>query len=73
MRNRGRVVSQLELLESVWGNAGTDPKQVRLYVSYLRRRLREHGDRDPIETVRGFGYRFRSASFRPEQAPAPSP
>jgi DNA-binding response OmpR family regulator len=58
MRNRNQVVSQLQLLEEVWGNAGADPKQVRLYVSYLRRKLNEAGV-DPIETVRGFGYRYR--------------
>jgi len=58
MRNRNQVVSQLQLLEEVWGNADADPKQVRLYVSYLRRKLNAAGV-DPIETVRGFGYRYR--------------
>jgi DNA-binding response OmpR family regulator len=58
MRNRNQVVSQLQLLEEVWGNADADPHQVRLYVSYLRRKLNEAGA-DPIETVRGFGYRYR--------------
>ncbi len=60
MRNRNQVVSQLQLLEEVWGNAEADPKQVRLYVSYLRRKLNGAGV-DPIETVRGFGYRYRIA------------
>jgi DNA-binding response OmpR family regulator len=60
MRNRNQVVSQLQLLEEVWGNGDADPKQVRLYVSYLRRKLNEAGV-DPIETVRGFGYRYRIA------------
>jgi DNA-binding response OmpR family regulator len=60
MRNRNQVVSQLQLLEEVWGNTDADPHQVRLYVSYLRRKLNEAGV-DPIETVRGFGYRYRIA------------
>lgn len=60
MRNRNQVVSQQQLLEEVWGNADADPHQVRLYVSYLRRKLNEAGV-DPIETVRGFGYRYRIA------------
>ena len=60
MRNRNQVVSQLQLLEEVWGNADADPHQVRLYVSYLRRKLNAAGV-DPIETVRGFGYRYRLA------------
>jgi DNA-binding response OmpR family regulator len=60
MRNRNQVVSQVQLLEEVWGNADADSQQVRLYVSYLRRKLNEAGV-DPIETVRGFGYRYRIA------------
>ena len=60
MRNRNQVVSQAQLLEEVWGNADADPHQVRLYVSYLRRKLNEAGV-DRIETVRGFGYRYRIA------------
>lgn len=68
MRNRNQVMSQMQLLEEVWGNADVDPKQVRLYVSYLRRKLNEAGV-DPIETVRGFGYRYRVAhSSRPGSA-----
>jgi DNA-binding response OmpR family regulator len=30
---------------------------VKIYVGYLRRKL---GEDTPIETVRGFGYRYRS-------------
>jgi DNA-binding response OmpR family regulator len=32
---------------------------VKLYIGYLRRSFREHGVDLPIETVRGFGYRYR--------------
>jgi DNA-binding response OmpR family regulator len=60
MRNRDRVVTQEQLLEEVWGNAGGDQRQLRLYVSYLRRKLADAGAGDPIETVRGVGYRFQS-------------
>lgn len=66
MRNRNQVLTQQQLLEIVWGNGAGDAKQVRLYVSYLRRKLRQAGDIDPIETVRGVGYRFRPAVSRPE-------
>ena len=62
MRNRDQVVTQEQLLEDVWGNAGGDARQVRLYVSYLRRKLKGAGGGDPIQTVRGFGYRFRGAT-----------
>jgi DNA-binding response OmpR family regulator len=60
MRNRNQVVTQEQLLEEVWGNAGGDLRQVRLYISYLRRKLADAGGGDPIETVRGFGYRFQA-------------
>jgi DNA-binding response OmpR family regulator len=68
MRNRNQVLSQLQLLETVWGNTERDPKQVRLYVSYLRRKLNEAAGIDPIETVRGFGYRYSGATSRPSPA-----
>jgi two-component system OmpR family response regulator len=31
-----------------------------VYVSYLRAKLRRPGQPDPIETVRGVGYRLRA-------------
>ena len=64
MRNRNQVVSQEQLFESVWGNSDRDPKQVRLYVSYLRRKLKDAGGDEAIETVRGFGYRMRAPGSR---------
>jgi DNA-binding response OmpR family regulator len=52
------VLSRNQLLELVWGDtAAVSPDQVKLYVGYLRRKL---GDNAPIETVRGFGYRYRT-------------
>ena len=38
------------------------PDQVKLYIGYLRRKLEAplEGGRAPIETVRGFGYRYRT-------------
>jgi len=58
LRNPRQVVTQEQMLEEVWGGRA-DPKQLRLYVSYLRRKFGELGV-DPIETVRGIGYRLRS-------------
>ena len=60
----GQVLSRDQLLEHVWGDAfarGGD--EVKLYVRYLRLKV----ERDPanpvlIETVRGFGYRYRAAA-----------
>ena len=60
VRNPRQVLSRDQLLELVWGDpfgVGTD--QVKLYVGYLRRKLDPDApDAVPIETVRGFGYRY---------------
>ena len=48
------------LLELVWGDTeGLGGDQVKLYVGYLRRKLGWDVGASPIETVRGFGYRYR--------------
>jgi DNA-binding response OmpR family regulator len=64
LRNQGQVLSRDQLLELVWGDTGAvHPSQVKVTVSYLRRKLIEApDDEDPIETVRGFGYRWRAGS-----------
>jgi DNA-binding response OmpR family regulator len=59
VRHRNQVLSAEQIGELVWGNGGGSRDQVKLYVSYLRRRLREAASVEPIETVRGFGYRYR--------------
>jgi DNA-binding response OmpR family regulator len=56
-RHPQQVLSHGQLLELVWHDARD---QVKLYVGYLRRKLQAVSDRPAIETVRGFGYRYRS-------------
>jgi DNA-binding response OmpR family regulator len=57
MRNPGQVLSRDQLLELVWGHPeAVDAGQVKVTVSYLRRKLGDAGQL--IETVRGFGYRW---------------
>jgi DNA-binding response OmpR family regulator len=57
MRNPGQVLSRDQLLELVWGHPeAVDAGQVKVTVSYLRRKLGDAGGL--IETVRGFGYRW---------------
>jgi DNA-binding response OmpR family regulator len=60
VRHPRLVLSRDQLLELVWGDSyGASSDQVKLYVGYLRRKLDpEHPDEVPIETVRGFGYRY---------------
>jgi DNA-binding response OmpR family regulator len=59
-RHPGQVLGVRQLLEHTWGDtAGVSPDQVKLYVSYLRRKLGPAADGSlPIATVRGFGYRY---------------
>ena len=56
----GQVLSAEQLIEHVWGHAGgVSRDQVKLYVSYLRKKLGQEVEGfEPIETVRGFGYRY---------------
>jgi DNA-binding response OmpR family regulator len=63
IRNPRQVLSRDQLLELVWGDAfGVGTDQVKLYVGYLRRKLDPDAPETvPIETVRGFGYRYRAA------------
>lgn len=57
--NPGRVLGHGQLLELVWGDRIRERDEVKLYVSYLRRKLACAADVDPVETVRGVGYRYR--------------
>jgi DNA-binding response OmpR family regulator len=57
MEKAGAVVSQVELLQAAWGDLDCGEDQVKLYVSYLRRSFAAGGV-DPVETVRGVGYRY---------------
>jgi DNA-binding response OmpR family regulator len=63
VRHPNQVLSQDQLRELVWGDSlDTSRDEVKLYVGYLRRKLAPDAPRDtPIETVRGFGYRYRPA------------
>jgi DNA-binding response OmpR family regulator len=58
MSASGRVVERSELMASAWGQADyAASRTVDVHVAQLRAKL---GERCPIETVRGVGYRVRS-------------
>jgi DNA-binding response OmpR family regulator len=75
MANPGRVLTQEEILEGVWGyDADVGGDLVKLNVSRLRRKLTSDGHpREVIETVSGVGYLFRGLGevMREESKPAP--
>jgi DNA-binding response OmpR family regulator len=60
VRNREQVLSHDQLIELAWGHGRAGGRdQLKLYVGYLRRKLGEPSSGgSPIETVRGFGYRY---------------
>ncbi|MBU6335702.1 MAG: response regulator transcription factor [Chloroflexi bacterium] len=61
LRHRGQTLSRSRILDSVWpGDRDVQPQMVDVYISYLRRKLNEPRERDPITTVRGIGYRFEA-------------
>jgi DNA-binding response OmpR family regulator len=60
MRHPDQVLSREQILNAVWGfdfDPGT--KVLEVYVGYLRRKLGDTEEADPIETVRNVGYRLR--------------
>lgn len=59
LERRGRVQSRQQLLEIAWDiHARIETRTVDMHVQRLRAKLGPAGDW--IETVRGFGYRFRA-------------
>ena len=63
LEDRGQMKERAELLEAVWdldgrGRDGIRERTVDMHIRRLRTKLGDAGDR--IETVRGFGYRFRA-------------
>jgi DNA-binding response OmpR family regulator len=61
MRNLGRTLSRQQILDHVWSyERDVQQTLVDVYISYLRRKLNAPGQRDPIQTVRGIGYRMES-------------
>jgi DNA-binding response OmpR family regulator len=62
-RTPGRVVSRADLLREVWGYSRPDAIETRcvdMHIAKLRKKLRPLGA-EPIDTVRGAGYRLREA------------
>jgi two-component system, OmpR family, KDP operon response regulator KdpE len=62
VRNRGRLVSQKQLLQEVWGPAyATETHYLRVYLAQLRRKLEPEPSRPRhLVTEAGMGYRFEA-------------
>ena len=61
MRHPGQVLTRQNILDYVWSYENeVQPTMVDVYISYLRNKLDMPGMRDPIETVRGVGYKLEA-------------
>ncbi|NSW51430.1 MAG: response regulator transcription factor [Anaerolineae bacterium] len=59
MRHPGQVLTRDQILDYVWSyDRHVRSTMVDVYVSYLRQKLDQPGLRDPLETIRGTGYRL---------------
>jgi len=57
MRNEGRVVTQSQILDHVWGyDSWPDSNLVPVYVTYLRRKFKVFNIPVQINAIRGVGY-----------------
>jgi two-component system, OmpR family, KDP operon response regulator KdpE len=61
VRNRGRLITQKQLLQDVWGPSyGSESNYLRVYVAQLRRKLEPEPSRPRyLLTEPGMGYRFQ--------------
>lgn len=60
LKNKNRIITQEELAEKVWDiHFDTQTNYINVYISYLRKKIREHTEYDYIETIRKKGFTFR--------------
>ena len=65
MAKAGRVVSREKLLEQMWEDQHfIDDNTLNVYITRVRRKLKELGAEEILETVRGAGYRVGSGFVR---------
>ncbi len=59
MLNKGKVISKTELTEHIYDqDFDRDSNVLEVFIRRLRKKLDPEGDLQPIETLRGRGYRF---------------
>jgi two-component system copper resistance phosphate regulon response regulator CusR len=57
LRNKGRVLSKLDIVEKVWDlNFDTNTNIVEVYINYLRRKIDRNFEPKLIHTKTGLGY-----------------
>lgn len=60
LKNRNRIITQEEIAENVWDiHFDTQTNYINVYISYLRKKIRDQAETDYIETVRKKGFILR--------------
>ena len=60
-RNEGKVLTKETIFEKVWGyDFEIESDAIKVYMSYLRKKLNGPGEPDLIHSVRGVGYMLKS-------------
>ena len=60
-RNAGKVLTKETIFEKVWGyDFEIESDAIKVYVSYLRKKLNAPGEPDLIRSVRGVGYMLKA-------------
>jgi two-component system, OmpR family, response regulator len=63
LRHPNQTLSRAEILDYAWSyDTQVRPDLVDVYISYLRQKLTISGRKDPIQTVRGFGYMLEESN-----------
>ncbi|MEI7988317.1 MAG: response regulator transcription factor [Chloroflexota bacterium] len=61
LRHPDQILTREAIMDYVWSyESEVKPTMVDVYISYLRNKLDQRGMKNPIETVRGIGYRLSS-------------
>ena len=60
IKNPEKIQNKSQILSYVWGSSvGTEDNYVEVYISYLRRTLRDLHSSASIQTIRNLGYKLR--------------
>lgn len=60
LRNKNKIVTQEQIAENVWDiHFDTQTNYINVYISYLRKKIRDHSDEEYIDTVRKKGFIMR--------------
>lgn len=60
LKNKNKIVTQEQIAENVWDiHFDTQTNYINVYISYLRKKIRDHSDQEYIDTVRKKGFILR--------------